>query len=327
MTRRRLASESGVTLIELLVAMSISVVIFGLTMTVVVSMVRGADRDRQANEAQDTARIYTDRLARQLRNLASPSIFSDPNDPDAALRQKPEAVDKATGYDFVFRIVNDVRPSSTLNLANVKRVRYCLNTANANDERLYTQEQTWTDRASYNPPAVADTTQCPGTGWTRTSIVVSHLVNRIGGQDRPVFLYNDTDTTRVTDVRSQLYLDVTPNKGAAETRLLSGVTLRNQNRAPVAAGKVTVTGANSVLLNGSDSEDPEGMALKYYWYVDPPTPLPDCTLTPRPASCLTAEGVVVNATLTRNVDHTIVLLVKDPAGLGDSYSYTLPRTP
>jgi hypothetical protein len=147
-------------------------------------------------------------------------------------------------------------------------------------------------------------------------------VNRINGQDRPVFRYDSSDVTKVTEVRPQLFVDTTPNSGAKETRLSTGVTLRNQNRAPVAAMNVTVTSPGNVLLNGSGSDDPEGQPLHYWWYVDPPTPLPDCTITPRPSSCLAAEGVVVSATVSRGRSHTIVLLVKDPAGLAGSVSDT-----
>jgi hypothetical protein len=99
-----------------------------------------------------------------------------------------------------------------------------------------------------------------------------------------------------------------------ETRLGSGVTLRNQNRVPVARLDVALSG-QKLVLNGSASEDPEGMPLTYQWYVDPPTPLPDCTLTPQPTSCR-APGVVIDIPVPQdNLVHKIVLLVKDPAGL------------
>jgi hypothetical protein len=91
------------------------------------------------------------------------------------------------------------------------------------------------------------------------------------------------------------------------------VTLRNQNRAPTAGMTVTVTGVRHVILNGSGSEDPEGMALTYQWYLDPPASLPDCTTTPTPTSCA-GTGVVFETDLTAGPHH-IVLLVRDPAGL------------
>jgi prepilin-type N-terminal cleavage/methylation domain-containing protein len=318
--RRRLQAQDGMTLIELLVAMTMATIVFGATLAVVTVMIGNAQRNQRANDAQDQARTYIDRLARQLRNLASPSLFTDPNDPNAAVEQKPAAVDMAGAYDFIFRVVDDTMPAGSLNTANVKRVRYCLDNSDPTNEVLYQQQQTWTNRASYDPPPIPSTAACPGAGWSTTTRVTGSLVNRINGQDRAVFRYDSIDITKVSEVRPQLFIDTTPNSGPTETRLSTGVTLRNQNRAPVASMNVTVTSPGNVLLNGSASDDPEGQPLHYWWYVDPPTPLPDCTVTPRPPSCLAAEGVVISATVSRGSSHTIVLLVKDPAGLAGSAS-------
>jgi hypothetical protein len=112
-----------------------------------------------------------------------------------------------------------------------------------------------------------------------------------------------------------LYVDPDPTRAPSEMRLASGVTLRNQNRAPVARISAAPS-AGRVVLNGSGSGDPESRPLTYQWYVDPPTELPDCAATPRPPSCL-GEGVVIEAELTTG-PHRIVLLVKDPAGLPDT---------
>jgi hypothetical protein len=69
-----------------------------------------------------------------------------------------------------------------------------------------------------------------------------------------------------------------------------------------------------LVLNGSASEDPEGMPLTYQWYLDPPTPLPDCTVTPLPPSCV-GQGVVLDVPIPPATSHRIVLVVRDPAGL------------
>jgi hypothetical protein len=144
--------------------------------------------------------------------------------------------------------------------------------------------------------------------------VTGSVVNRIGGQNRPVFVYNSGDTQRISQIHADLYVDPTPGRSPVETRLGSGVTLRNQNRVPVARLDVALSGGK-LVLNGSASEDPEGMPLTYQWYVDPPTPLPDCTITPQPASCR-APGVVIDIPVPQDaLVHKIVLLVKDPAGL------------
>jgi hypothetical protein len=74
-----------------------------------------------------------------------------------------------------------------------------------------------------------------------------------------------------------------------------------------------VANVRHVILNGSGSEDPEGMPLTYQWYLDPPAALPNCDAVPTPASCI-GSGVVFEKDLTAG-SHRIVLLVKDPAGL------------
>jgi hypothetical protein len=149
------------------------------------------------------------------------------------------------------------------------------------------------------------------------------VVNRINGQDRPVFIYNSTDVQRVSKVRTSLFVDPTPGRRPVETRLSSGVFLRNQNRIPAASFTATVTADKRLILNGSGSEDPEGMPLQYEWYLDAPTPLPDCELTPKPASCL-GDGVVFEKTgLSGGGNHVITLVVRDQAELGGSATRTV----
>jgi prepilin-type N-terminal cleavage/methylation domain-containing protein len=305
----RLRDERGVTLIEVLVAMVVSLVVLGATMAVSVAISRNAQRNTEHNEAQDQARTYMDRLARQLRNLASPSIFTE------NYQAQPFAVDSAGAYDLVFRVVDETRPPGSLNEANVKRVRYCLDATDPSRGKLYQQEQKWTNRASNDPPPIPALDACPGTGWSTTMLVTENVVNRTGGQERAMFVYNSDDVQRISQVHAELYVDPTPGRAPSETRLGSGVTLRNQNRVPVASFTPAL-GAGKVTLNGSASEDPEGQPLTYQWYVDPPADLPDCEVTPEPASCLD-PGVVIDAIGLASGNRRIVLLVKDPAGLPD----------
>jgi type II secretory pathway component PulJ len=298
--------ERGVTLIEILVGMVLTMIVLGATLTVTVAVANRAKRTSDHNEAQDVARTYMDRFARQLRNLASPSIFTDD------YQAQPYAVDFAQPYDLVFRVVDEERPGGSLNLANVKRVRYCLDATDPSRGKLYQQEQTWADRPSNEPPALPATTGCPAAGWTSTALVTEHVVNRIGGQNRPMFVYNAAELQRISQIHVDLFVDPDPQTEPLETRLGSGVTLRNQNRVPVARLDIAPA-PGKLVLNGSASEDPEGMPLTYQWYIDPPTPLPDCAVTPRPATCA-GQGVVVDVPITPGT-HRIVLVVKDPAGL------------
>jgi type II secretory pathway component PulJ len=305
---RRLRDERGVTLVELMIACVLSLLVIGASLAVFDSLQGSHKRTQEHNDAQDVTRQQTDRLARELRNLASPSeLTSD-------LSAQPQAVDVAGDYDFVFRVVNDVRPAGSLNVANVKRVRYCLNSTTPAQGVIWRQTQSWTTAAT---PALPSTAACPGTGWDAAANTqyIADVANRINGQDRPVFTYNSTDVLRISKVRTSLYVDPTPGKPPVETRLSTGVYLRNQNRIPLADFTATVTAEKRLILNGSGSEDPEGMPLKYQWYLDPPTTLPDCSVVPVAASCL-GEGVVFEKTgLSGGASHTIKLVVRDPAGL------------
>lgn len=314
--RRRLRDERGLTLIEVLLASVLSLAMLSASLAAFDGLQGNHKLTQLHNEAQDQARQQTDRFARELRNLASPSqLTSD-------LAAQPQAVDLASDYDFVFRVVGETRPAGSLNLPNVQRVRYCLNSANPSSGIVWRQVQTWTTAAT---PAMPSTAACPGTGWNAgaNQKYVTSVTNRIDGQNRPVFRFNSTDTQRITKVRTSLFIDPTPGRRPVETRLSSGVFLRNQNRIPVAEFSATVTADKRLILNGSGSEDPEGMPLKFQWYVDAPTPLPSCTVTPAPASCL-GEGVVFEKTgLSGGGNHTITLVVRDPAELGGTATQTV----
>ena len=136
------------------------------------------------------------------------------------------------------------------------RVRFCLGP----DQKVYRSIQTWTTAAIPNAPA---TTDCPGTGWTSSTVVAENVVNGT----RPLFTYNAVGLQDVTEVTTSLYVDVNPGKSPAETELQSSVYLRNQNRKPEALFSVEVLN-NSIVLNASESTDPEEKALIYKWKID-----------------------------------------------------------
>lgn len=289
----RLRDQSGLTLIELLLAMALMVMVFSATMLLFQAGANNARLVDEHNDAQDGVRRYSDRFARELRNLASPSLLT-------ASSAQPLAVDVATDYDFVFRLVDEVRPALSANAPNVKRVRYCLGTDAGSARTLFGQEQTWITESS---PLIPSTTTCPGTGWTTTQVVAEAVSNRSNDQTRPVFVFDSPLTERITRVRTDLFVDPTPGRRPVESRLTSGVFLRNQNRVPVASFTVDANAVtNQVILNGSPSEDPEDMPLEYRWFMD------DVEI---------GEGVVFTHAGASDGVHTYRLEVSDPAGLVD----------
>lgn len=279
------ADERGFTLPELLITMTTMLVVVFAMLTTFDVAVRGSSEAAARTDAQDAARTSLDGVARQLRNLASPTP------------QQPQAVDRIEPYDIVFQTVDPNGPNAGLNVGNVRRVRYCLDSSTPDRGKLYLQQQTWT---TVLPPAVPSSTGCPGTGWTGTAqVVADHVVNRRAGADRPVFAANSAVLTDVSQLHAELVVDVDPGRGAAETKLATGVFLRNQNRKPVASFTATTT-AQGIVLNGSTSSDPEGDSLQYVWYD---------------GTTKVGTGVVFTYAVSAGSSHAISLKVYDSASL------------
>ena len=110
--------EDGFSLVELLLAMTLSLLLLGATLAVFATAERGHRDNQRQNEAQDQVRFATDSLARRLRNLASPTDAG-------ATPQQP--IERATSNDLIFRTVNSAGSANPVtNPQNLQRYRYCL---------------------------------------------------------------------------------------------------------------------------------------------------------------------------------------------------------
>jgi prepilin-type N-terminal cleavage/methylation domain-containing protein len=307
--------ESGFTLVEVLVASLISLIILGVTLTAFTGLVRQSRYMERQTEGETMARQSADRLARQLRNLASPADIIT----NVAVSTQPKSVDRNLPNDLIFKDINDTQPAGSANSANVRRVRYCLQTSGAvpgagftaSPTRgvLWTQTQTWTTAL---PPVMPAAVECPGAGWTTQRIVADHLTNAATAPARDVFRYSGdgglvTDTSdaareSISRVESTLVVDADPTKRPQATQLTTSVILRNQNRAPIArfTYNLLVSTTCTVQLNGSASEDPESKPLEYEWYID--------------GVKQTEPGVVVQKALPHGT-HSFYLIVYDRAHL------------
>jgi hypothetical protein len=315
----RAREETGFTVIELAIAATISLAVLGATLTVLTSLITQRGRVDKQTEVETQARQGIDRLARQLRNLASPAdIITNVEE-----STQPKSVDRNLPYDLIFKDVDDTRDAGSANNANVRRVRYCLQTsgavpgagfaASSGRGVLWRQTQTWTTTL---PPAVPLTTDCPGAGWPAQTVVADHVTNVAATPPRAVFRYSGnagavTDTTpeareTISRIEANLSVDEDTTRSPGQAALTTSVILRNQNRSPIAHFTYTSLLANpttcTVQLNGSASEDPESKPLEYRWFVDNDD-------TPRPET-----GVVVQLSLPRGT-HTYRLNVYDPAKL------------
>ena len=177
-------------------------------------MSRSAQRTNEHNEAQDVARTYMDRLARQLRNLASPSIFTED------YQAQPYAVDSAAPYDLVFRMVDEVRAGGQPEPGQ-RQARPLLPRCDHPVARQALPAGADVDQPGQQRPAAAAVARrpAPAAGWTRTALVSEDIVNRIGGQNRPLFAYNSADLQRISQIHADLYVDTTPGEAPVETRL------------------------------------------------------------------------------------------------------------
>jgi len=284
----RLRSEHGFTLMELLVTMVITTIVFGATLSVLDVFQRDNVVDQKRSEVQDNARNAIDRIARQLRNVAAPSAGS----PGALLTTKNysmifDTIDSSTGYEW------------KENLSHTMMVRYCLNNSNPENEVMWMQVRRWQTKTGPETPVASG---CPDVGgfWESNRQIVQHVTNRIGGEMRPMFKYSAATAPQTASVEVDMFLNFTPgHTHPGETQLTSGVGLRNANRPPIP--EFTVTRINKfVRLDGSASYDPDGLALTYTWTID--------------GTKLASTSQV--AEVERPVgSHTYELEVTDPGGL------------
>ena len=283
---RRLRDERGFTLVELLAGMALVVVVSAAALGTMSQFERTTRVNSLQNDSQQEARRALGEMARELRNLASPT------------NELPQAIERATATELVSLTVGDTKPAGSQNSRNTRRVRYCLNTAGG---KLWRQVQAWTTATA---PAIPSDTACPAApatgGWGQATAAASSVTNGA----RAVWTYNSAQLDGITEIRATLYVDVNPGAKPKEAEIETAIFLRNQNRGPVADFTAAASGP-TVTLNASESTDPEGRALTYKWYED---------------GNFLGEGITYVYNPSQGGNHSYTLKVEDPAGL----SHTAP---
>jgi type II secretory pathway pseudopilin PulG len=279
---RIVREESGLMLVELLVVMVLSGVVLGATLTTFNQFERTTGTNQRQTEAQEQVRVGLAAVARELRNLASPT------------NERPHAIRYAGANDLVFQSV-----SSTV----TRRVRYCLDA----------QERTLWRQVQLEPFSDPSQTACPDVGWGSQRTAIADVVNG----ERPVFGYNVEDPMGITEISATVWVDVNPGAAPAETSLQTSIFLRNQNRSPTAVSTAELSGA-SIVLNGSESSDPEGRSLRFYWYDRAASGHDPCgeEMPPEvPQDGCVATGIVATYIPPAPGSRSLYLVVADPAGL------------
>lgn len=322
--------ESGFTLIEMLVAMTITLIVMGSVVTILTVFLNDNRNDQYRDQATADAQTMIDRLSRDLRNAASPTPGS------AGL------LAEAGAYDIGFQSVNATPGAApTGNATNQMWVRYCLN---ASSNTVWRQTTAPSQTSSTFPDALTivngvpvDTAACPSTNtkWITSSnggsccIELNDVTNEVGGDNRALFTYGpsgyqDTaqDTAQIKSVQVDPFVDRNPGHPLpGPTELTSGIYLRNELAPPQAGfvpSKRAQTGGADIRLDGSSSSDPNGQVLSYQWYAGS-----TCTSPTQPPSSGAISGATTqqyDAGVQANGSYIFSLLVTNTGGLSSCTS-------
>lgn len=254
-----LKSESGWTLIELLVAMTLMLIVLSATLTSFNLFLNTSRANNRQNDQQEVARVAIDQVVRQLRNLANPT-------------GTVATIAYADRFKIVFQTTDPAK----------QWVLYCLDNSTPSNETLWYEAT-----ASSATLTASQMSGCRNDDpvWTTKRQVVTNVTNeRTAPPDRPVFTYagsngpitppatgSITNTATITRVSVDLFIDADPTKPPAELEISSGAYMRNQNQVPTASMEAQPSGTG-FLLDGGSSSDPEGRTLQFYWFAEQGAP-------------------------------------------------------
>lgn len=312
-----LRRHDGFTLVELLVAMTISLVVFGAALTLLDSYLRQSSAATKRLDAQDRARLAVDRIVRDLRNVSSPLTT-------------PKLLERATPYDVVFQTIGTPSGGSSGNVSGIERVRYCIpqdsSAGSASQEELIAQVQTWTTSTAATDPWTSDPTQTiacpdltftPATGQPVYTVLAQSITNRYQQTSSyPAFSFNNgldansvaaSDLPQISTIQVNLRVNPTPSLSGATTQIQSSAYLRNKQHSPVAQFTYSATGGGGVILNAGQSYSPDNEQLSYAWA---------CTSSPcASASALSLASTGLVSWKPGAGTYTVALTVTDETGV------------
>ena len=288
----RIRSERGFTLAEVLVALTVASLILGAAVTGFTSYLTQSATAERSSNSQDAARNALDQMAIQLRSATS----------NAATGNQP--IEAFSDYNLVW-LAPFPNTSTVNNPLGLRHIRYCVDSRDAVNEKLWLQTAPFSTTSNRNWPA---TNSCPANSWPTAMVVGENLVNVV--QNTPLFVTPTDSQGNVTDVSVNALVDVEPTKAPPATSVRTSVTLRNLNHAPSAVVSCAAGLTGHALCDASASTDSDNQTLTFAWKVDG-------------ATVGETSYKLDQASLASGSTHTFSATVTDSGGLSSSASQSL----
>jgi prepilin-type N-terminal cleavage/methylation domain-containing protein len=278
-------AQAGFTLVEMLVAMTLTLLIASAALGAFEAFDRGVASSSRLTDAQDTARRELGVMVHTLREAGTPARD------DGVL---PIAVTRTHDTDIVFRSRAWPGAADTGSSADHLQ-RYCLNTAT---------KILWFDAKHANTIGDSDPgTACPSTanGWTRHRVVARNVINAADSAKR-LFAYTSRGG-QVRSVQISLRLDGGSVASSRELRLASGASVRGALGPQVTEGDVS----------GPTCAEPGRALLSLNVGGDPLSVIEQPVQGGAQASIPVGPGKILVAADSET--RTVRLVVTDPLGL------------
>ena len=306
----RRTDERGFTLIEVMLVCSLFLVVLGATLTAFTAFTTNHRRGREQQDQAEEARVGLDVAARQLRNLANPTVNGVDDDRPRARPMTsssrpriPPRPGCATARRRRAAVAQRRAPVGGGELDRHAQHRHA---------RLLPGNRLG-DRSHRRRPRSPTRPEASTARYSNTSAV------RRQPASCPA---SAAEYSRITNVGIELFVDDKVGDSLREMRVSTAVFLRNQNEPPTAARHFDPEGdEDRSSSTARPRPTPRVARCEFFWFTGTaPTAadFADCTAAPANAA---GTGVTYTHTFTEAVGATVNLwlVVRDPGCLTNTY--------